>query len=54
MVTRSKSNMKVKVIRSRSNNKKNEARKDKKDHYPIILSDEEVELTGKANHSRYP
>ena len=53
-VTRSKSNMKVKVIKSRNNNKKNEAQKDKKPHYPIILSDEEVELTGKVSHARYP
>ena len=53
-ITRSKSNMKVKVIRIRANNKTNEAQKDKKVHYPIILRDEEVELTGKVSHSRYP
>lgn len=53
-VTRSKSNMKVKVIRSRVNDSRNEARKDKKAHYPIILSDDEVELTGKVSYARYP
>ena len=53
-VTRSKSNMKIKVIRSRPINKKDEELKDKKVHYPIILSDEEVELTGKVSHARYP
>ena len=53
-VTRSKSNMKVKVIRSRVNDSRNEDRKDKKVHYPIILSDDEVELTGKVSYSRYP
>ena len=53
-VTRSKSNMKFKVIRSRVNDSRNEARKDKKAHYPIILSDDEVELTGKVSYARYP
>ncbi len=53
-VTRSKSNMKVKVTGSRLNDSRNEARKDKKAHYPIILSDDEVELTGKVSYSRYP
>lgn len=53
-VTRSKSNMKVKVIRSRVNDSRNETRKDKKAHYPIILSDDEVELTGKVSYARYP
>lgn len=53
-VTRSKSNMKVKVIRSRVNDSRDEARKDKKALYPIILSDDEVELTGKVSYARYP
>ena len=53
-VTRSKSNMKVKVIRSRVNDSRNEIRKDKKAHYPIILRDDEVELTGKVSYARYP
>jgi len=46
--------MKVKVTGSRLNDSRNEARKDKKAHYPIILSDDEVELTGKVSYSRYP
>ena len=46
--------MKVKVIRSRVNNSRDEARKDKKALYPIILSDDEVELTGKVSYARYP
>ena len=53
-VTRSKSNMKVKVIRIRANNKTNEAQKDKKVHYPIILRDEEVELIGKGQSRPLP
>ena len=52
-VTRSKSNMKVKVVRSRVNDSRNETQRDKKVHHPIILSDDEVELTGKISHVRY-
>lgn len=53
-VTRSKSNMKVKVIRALNKGQQNKPQEDKSNHYPIILSDEEVELTGKKSHSRYP
>ena len=45
-VTRSKSNMKVKVISSRVNDSRNAPQRDKKDHYS--------ELTGKISHARYP
>lgn len=53
-VTRSKSNMKVKVIRELNKGRKNTPREGKEPHYPIILKDEEVELTGKTSHKRYP
>lgn len=53
-VTRSKSNMKVKVIRALNKGQQNKPQEDKSNHYPIILSDEEVELTGKKSHARYP
>ena len=53
-VTRSKSNMKIKVIRELNKGRKNTHQKGKEPHYPIILKDEEVELTGKTSHRRYP
>ena len=53
-VTRSKSNMKIKVIRELNKGRKNTPQEDKEPHYPIILKDEEVELTGKTSHKRYP
>ena len=53
-VTRSKSNMKIKVIRELNKGRKNTPQKGKEPHYPIILKDEEVELTGKTSHRRYP
>ena len=53
-VTRSKSNMKVKVIRELNKGRKNTPQEGKEPHYPIILKDEEVELTGKTSHKRYP
>ena len=53
-VTRSKSNMKIKVIRELNKGRKNTPQKGKEPHYPVILKDEEVELTGKTSHRRYP
>ena len=53
-VTRSKSNMKIKVIRELNKGRKNTPQEDKEPNYPIILKDEEVELTGKTSHKRYP
>ena len=53
-VTRSKSNMNIKVIRELNKGRKNTPQKGKEPHYPIILKDEEVELTGKTSHRRYP
>ena len=53
-VTRSKSNMKIKVIRELNKGRKNTPQEDKEPHYPTILKDEEVELTGKTSHKRYP
>jgi len=52
-VTKSKSNMKVKVIRELNKGRKNTSQEGKEPHYPIILKDEEVELTGKTSHKRY-
>lgn len=53
-VTRSKSNMKVKVIKQLNKGKQNAPVDGKPPHYPIILKDEEVELTGRKSHKRYP
>ena len=53
-VTRSKSNMKVKVIRELNKGRKNTPQEGKEHHYPIILKDEVVKLTGKTSHKRYP
>ena len=53
-VTRSKSNMKVKVIKQFNKGKQNAPVDGKPPHYPIILKDEEVELTGRKSHKRYP
>lgn len=53
-VTRSKSNMKIKVIRELNKGRKNTLQEGKDPHYPIILKDEEVKLTGKTSHKRYP
>ena len=52
-VTRSKSNMNVKVIRELNKGRQNTPREGKAPQYPIILKDEEVELTGKISHARY-
>ncbi|MBQ8036349.1 MAG: IS4 family transposase, partial [Proteobacteria bacterium] len=53
-VTRSKSNMKVKVIKQLNKGKQNAPVDGKPPHYPIILKDEKVELTGRKSHKRYP
>lgn len=53
-VTRSKSNMKVKIIRELNKGQKAPPQEGKGHHYPIILKDEEVKLTGKTSHKRYP
>ena len=53
-VTRSKSNMKVKVIKPLNKGKQNAPVDGKTPHYPIILKDEEVELTGRKSRKRYP
>lgn len=55
-VTRSKSNMCIKVIKQLNIGQQNQPQNDdnKKRRYPIIEKDEEVELTGKISHNRYP
>ena len=53
-VTRSKANMKVTVAGALHRGRQNKPQEGKPNHYPIILSDEEVELTGKRSHARYP
>ena len=53
-VTRSKANMKVKVVKELNKGRKNIPLEGMAVHYPVILKDEEVVLTGKASHKRYP
>lgn len=53
-VTRCKGNMKVAVIRQINKGCQNKPQEGKPNHYPIILSDEEIELTGRKSHARYP
>ena len=53
-VTRSKANKKVKVVKELNKGRKNTPQEGMAVHYPVILKDEEVVLTGKASHMRYP
>ena len=53
-VTRSKSNIKIKVTKPLNIGRSNEPEDGKEPQYPIILKDDEVELVSKTSHQRYP